>query len=85
MYTDETTYSTPLKHGVALQPNPERDCYGYALEYADAGRENRNAAYFLEKGNNAPGEYAGKVARKSDITVNYSLKINGREWHNVGG
>ena len=85
LYTDETTYNATLKQGIPLQPNPERDCYGYALEYADAGRGNKDAAYFLGEANNAPGAYAGDVAKKSGIKVNYSQKISGSEWHNVGG
>ncbi len=85
LYANEVTYNIPTKHGVSLQPNPERDCYAYALEYADNGHGNRSASYFLEKGGNAPGAYAGDIARKSGIKVNWSRKISGAKWDNVGG
>jgi len=85
LYQNQSTYSSTPKTGIALQPYPERDCYGYALEYADDGHGNRSASYFLGKGNNAPGAYAGDVARKSGIKVNWSTKISGAEWDNVGG
>jgi len=68
-----------------LQPNPERDCYGYALEYADNGHGNNNASYFLGKAGNVPGADAGQVAGASNIPVNWSRRISGAQWDNVGG
>ncbi len=86
LYTDETTYSTTLKQGIPLQPNPERDCYGYALEYADSGHGNRNAAYFLGEANNAPGADVGQVFKKADArNFNWSSRISESQWDNVGG
>jgi RHS repeat-associated protein len=85
LFQNERVYSSTAKTGISLQPNPERDCYGYALEYADNGHSNRSASYFLGNGDNAPGAYAGDIARKSGIKVNWSRKINGAEWDNVGG
>ena len=71
LYTNETTYNAPaLKQGIPLQPNPERDCYGYALEYADSGHGNNNAAHFLGQAGNAPGADPELVARSSGIHVN---------------
>jgi len=70
LYTNDITYSTTPKNGIPLQPNPERDCYGYALEYADAGHGNRNASHFLSQTGNAPGADPELVARSSDIHIN---------------
>jgi hypothetical protein len=85
LYTNESTYAATPKNGMTLQPNPERDCYGYALEYADKGHGNNQAAHFLNNAGNAPGADVGQVARAAGIKVNYSLNVSGNQWDAVGG
>jgi RHS repeat-associated protein len=85
LYSNQKTYSATPKSGVTLQPNPERDCYGYALEYADIGHGNNQASYFLGKAGNVPGADAGQVARASNLPVNWSRRISGAQWDNVVG
>jgi hypothetical protein len=77
-YINQNTYSATPKGGIPLQPNPERDCYGYALEYADDGHGNRNAAHFLSQTGNAPGADPELVARSTGIHVNraYTGRVN---------
>jgi hypothetical protein len=49
LYSNDISYTASHKSGITMQPNPERDCYGYALEYADDGHGNRPASDFIKR------------------------------------
>jgi len=85
LYTNDITYSTTPKQGIPLQPNSERDCYGYSLEYADQGHGNRNASYFLSIAGNAPGADPELVARTAGIRVNAAGRVVSSSIYDVLG
>ena len=75
-----------MKNGVALQPDPSKDCYAYSDAYADAGHGNRSAIDFISAAENADGADAGQVFKKLDPSnYNWSQRISGSQWDNVGG
>jgi len=76
LYINQNTYSTPQKAGIPLQANPDEGCYASALEYADNGRGNHNAAYYRRLAGGAAGADAEQVARTAGIRINAAGRIN---------
>jgi len=86
LYSNQTPYSTTLKSGIPLQPDPSKNCYAYSDAYADAGHGNRSAADFISAAGNADGADAGQIFNKVDPSnFNWSQRISGSQWDNVGG
>ncbi len=86
LYQNQKVYSTTPKSGIPLQSDPSKHCYGHTCAYADAGHGNRSVADFVKKAEWADGADAGQVFKKVDKSAfNFSAKIKGSQWDNIGG
>ena len=85
----ERTYSTEVKVST-LQPNPDKECYAYNIEYADKGRGNISAQQVLEANHNAPEMNIATAARDAklknvaDIHDRIGNSLSGSEWESLG-
>lgn len=87
LYKKVQTFSAALKNDVALQPDPEKYCYGYAMEYADKGHGNRPADVFLQSIGNPDGANIKDVLNSgefNDITYIAKREPQGRDWYDIG-
>jgi hypothetical protein len=86
LYQNQSTYTATPKSGIPLQPDAEKHCYAYADAYADAGHGNRPASDFINAAKGADGADAGQVFKRVDRSAfNFSTKVSGNQWDNIGG
>jgi len=80
----ERVYNTQVKVS-STQPNPEKDCYAYSLEYADQGHGNISANDVLAANSYKDGEDLVIAAQKAGLTnIHAQVSLSGTEWEQLG-